>query len=46
MNSIGKYPEQVYDYIYGNYGLTGLIVAGVGVVVAVVSIMVWFDRQK
>jgi hypothetical protein len=46
MNSIGNYPEQMYDYVYGHYGLTGLIVAGVGVVVAFVSVMVWFDRRK
>jgi hypothetical protein len=46
MNSIGKYPEQIYDYIYGNYGMIGLIVAGVGVVVAFISVMVWFDRRR
>ncbi len=46
MNSITNYPGQAYDYVYGHYGLTGLIVAGVGLVVAVVSIMVWFDRRR
>ena len=39
-------PEQVYDYIYGHYGTVGLIVAGVMVVVAIVSIFTWLDRRK
>jgi hypothetical protein len=46
MNQIASYPEQAYDYIYGHYGLTGLIVAGVAVVVGFVSVMIWFDRRK
>ena len=46
MNQFTSYPGQAYDYIYGNFGLTGLIVAGVGIVVAIVSMMVWFDRRK
>jgi len=46
MNRITNYPGQAYDYINGNYGLTGLIVAGVGIVVAVICLMVWFDRAR
>jgi hypothetical protein len=46
MNSISNYPAQAYDYVYGNYGTVGLIVAGVGLVVAVISLMVWFDRAR
>ena len=46
MREISSYPSQAYDYIYGHYGLTGLIVAGVAIVVAGVSMMVWFDRRK
>ena len=46
MREITPYPGQAYDYIYGNFGLTGLIVAGVAIVVAGVSMMIWFDRRK
>lgn len=46
MNSISNYPSQAYDYVHGHYGLTGLIVVGVGLVVAVISVMVWFDRAR
>jgi hypothetical protein len=46
MNSVLSYPGQAYDYVYGHYGLTGLIVAGVGIVVGVVSVMIWMDRRK
>ncbi len=46
MNSISNYPGQAYDYVNGHYGLTGLIIAGVGVVVAIICVMVWFDRAR
>jgi hypothetical protein len=46
MREITSYPGQAYDYVYGNFGLTGLIVAGVAIVVAGVSMMIWFDRRK
>ena len=46
MRDVASYPGQAYDYIYGNFGLTGLIIAGVAVVVAGVSGMIWFDRRK
>ena len=46
MQEFTSYPAQAYDYVYGNFGLTGLIVAGVAIVVAAVSMMIWFDRRK
>ena len=46
METISKYPDQAYAYIYGNYGTVGLIVCGVAAVVAVICIFIWFDRSK
>ena len=46
MDTISKYPDQAYNYIYGNYGTVGLIVVGVALVVAVVSIFIWIDRSQ
>jgi hypothetical protein len=46
MDNLTKYPGQAYDYIYGHYGTVGLIVAGVMIVVGVISIFVWLDRRK
>jgi hypothetical protein len=46
MDRLSSYPDRAYDYIYGNYGTVGLIVCGVAVVVAVVSIFIWFDRSR
>ena len=46
MDSISAYPDQAYNYIYGNYGTVGLIVVGVALVVAVVSIFIWIDRSQ
>jgi len=45
-HSFTSYPERAYDYVYGHYGTIGLIVLGVAFVVAIVSIMIWFDRSK
>jgi hypothetical protein len=46
MEKLSSYPDQAYDYIYGNYGTVGLIITGVAVVVAVICIFIWFDRSK
>ena len=46
MNSVTNYPAQAYDYVYGQFGTVGLIVAGVGLVVGAISCMVWFDRRR
>lgn len=41
-----RLPGRIYDSVYGNYGWFGLAFAGVGVVVLIVAIMIWFDRRK
>ena len=49
MNSFDKVtqsPGQVYDYINGHFGLPGLIVAGVMIVLAVVGVCIAFDRGR
>lgn len=46
MDQITSFPGYVYDYIYGNYGTIGLIVAGVGIVVGIVGVFIWWDRRK
>ena len=46
MDKFTSYPDQAYDYIYGHYGTVGLIVVGVGLVVAVVGLLIWFDRSR
>jgi hypothetical protein len=46
MNEVLSKPVQAYDYIYLHYGTVGLIVAGLMIVVAVVSLCIWFDRRK
>ena len=46
MNEITSLPSRVYDHINSQYGTVGLIVAGVIIVVAIVSVFIWFDRRK
>jgi hypothetical protein len=46
MDQIISLPGQAYDYVYGHYGTIGLIIAGLLIVVTIVSVMVWFDRRK
>ena len=46
MDQITSFPGYAYDYIYGNYGTVGMIVTGVGIVVAIVGVFIWFDRRK
>lgn len=46
MDQILSMPGQAYDYVYGQHGTVGLIVVGVMIVVAVVSVLIWFDRRK
>jgi hypothetical protein len=45
-DKVASTPGQVYDYINGHYGLPGLIVAGVLLVVGVVGIFIALDRRK
>jgi hypothetical protein len=46
MDSILSLPGQGYDYIHGHFGTTGVIFAGVMLVVAIVAVMIWYDRRK
>jgi hypothetical protein len=46
MDKVASSPGQAYDYINSNYGLPGLIVAGVLLVVFIVGIMIALDRRK
>jgi len=46
MDDITSFPGRAYDYIHYQYGTVGLIVTGVMVVVAIVSLFIWFDRRK
>lgn len=46
MQTFTSLPGQAYDYVYGNFGNVGLIVAGVVIVVAVVSVFIFLDRRK
>jgi hypothetical protein len=46
IDKVASSPGQLYDYINGNYGLPGLIVAGVIIVVGVVGIFIALDRRK
>ncbi len=46
MDNFTSLPSRAYDWVYGNYGNVGLIVAGVMIVVGIVSIFVFLDRRK
>ena len=46
MTNLTSLPGQAYDYVYGNFGNVGLIIAGVVLVVGIVAALVWFDRRK
>jgi hypothetical protein len=46
MDKFTSMPGQAYDYVYFHYGTVGLIVCGVGIVVAIVGVFIWFDRSK
>ena len=46
MDSIISFPGRAYDYIDSQYGQVGLIIAGLLIVVAIVSLMIWMDRRK
>ena len=46
MDSILSIPSQGYDYIHSHFGTTGLIFAGVLLVVAIVAVMIWYDRRR
>lgn len=46
MDQIISLPEHAYDYVYGQYGTIGLIVASLMIVVAIVGVFIWWDRRK
>src|SRR5262245_51549985 len=46
LDKVASSPGQAYDYINSHYGLPGLIVAGVLIVVAIVGLMIALDRRK
>lgn len=46
MGDLLKLPGQAYDYIDREYGIIGLIVAALLIVVAGCFAMFWFDRRK
>ena len=46
MDSVLEIPSQAYDYINGQFGTTGLIFAGVMIVVGIVAVMIWYDRRR
>jgi hypothetical protein len=41
-----RVPGRIYDYLYNGFGWFGLAVAALLLVLAIVSIMVWFDRRR
>lgn len=43
---IFRIPGQMYDYVYNGFGWFGVAFAGLGVVLGVVFVMIWFDRRK
>ena len=43
---IFRLPGEAYDYVYGGYGWFGVAFAALGLVLAVISVMVWFDRRR
>jgi hypothetical protein len=46
MSNLTSLPGQAYDYVFGNFGTVGLVIAGVMIVVGIVGALVWFDRRK
>lgn len=46
VNEILELPIQAYDWVYGNYGFIGVMVALLLVVLTIFGTFVWFDRRK
>ena len=38
--------SRTYDYVHSSYGWFGVAFSGVGIVLAIVGVMIWFDRRK
>jgi hypothetical protein len=39
-------PGRLYDQVYASYGWFGIAFAALGLVLAIVGVMIWFDRRK
>jgi hypothetical protein len=46
MDSLSSAPGNAYDYIYGQFGMIGVIVAGLVLLVSCLTVVFWFDRRK
>jgi hypothetical protein len=46
MDRLTSSPGNAYDYVYSNFGMIGVIVAGLLVVVGAISVVFYFDRRK
>jgi hypothetical protein len=43
---IFKLPGRAYDYVYASYGWWGVAFGALGLVLLIVSIMIYFDRRR
>jgi hypothetical protein len=43
---IFRLPGRLYDHVYGSYGWWGVAFGGVGLVVLIIAVCVWFDRRR
>jgi hypothetical protein len=46
MSDLISLPGQAYTYIDSHYGLVGLIVVGLMIVVTGIGVMIFFDRRR
>jgi len=46
LNQIFNFPKRTFNYIDTNYGLPGIIIAGLAIVMSVVMIYIMLDRRK
>lgn len=46
MDSLTSAPGQAYDYVYGQFGMVGVIAAGLLLFVGGLSVLFWYDRRR
>ena len=46
MDSIFRIPTRAYEYVYYTYGWFGVLFAGLAVVLAIVTVCIWWDRRR
>jgi hypothetical protein len=46
MDQLSSGPGQAYDYIHAQYGMVGVIVAALLLVVGLLSVVFWYDRRR